>query len=307
MSDLRFDGRVAIVTGAGGNPSLGRSYAMLLAERGAKVVVNDLGVGPDGRGVVKAHADNVAQEIVDAGGEAVASTDSVSESDSAAAVVQTAIDAFGKVDILINNAGVANVSLFSEISDKDINRVIGAHVMGNIWMCKAVWPHMQEAEYGRIVNITSYAVLGLKYNITYGAAKGAILALGRGLAIEGAPSGIKVNVLGPVAGTVAATHFIEPSEWLTRQTESLKAELVSPVAAFLVHEDVPCSGKYFEAAGGRVVERFYSETQGYTNGELTPELVRDNYEQIVDRTDATILPDPQDDDLPLVPKTYVAD
>jgi NAD(P)-dependent dehydrogenase (short-subunit alcohol dehydrogenase family) len=167
MSDLRFEGRVAIVTGAGGNPGLGRSYALLLAERGAKVVVNDLGVGPDGRGVVKAHADRVVKEIVDAGGEAIANTDSVSERDSAEGIVAAALDAWGQVDILINNAGVANVSLFSEISENDIHRVIDAHVMGNLWMCRAVWPHMTEAGYGRILNITSYAALGLKYNVVF--------------------------------------------------------------------------------------------------------------------------------------------
>ena len=305
MDDLRFDGRVAIVTGAGGNPSLGRSYAMLLAERGAKVVVNDLGVGPDGRGVVTAHAELVAQEINGAGGTAVANTDSVAERASAEAVVKTALDAYGQVDILINNAGVANVAFFDQISDNDIHRVIDAHVMGNIWMCRAVWPHMKEAQYGRIVNITSYAALGLKYNVTYGAAKGAVLALGRGLAIEGASHGIKVNILGPVAGTTAATHFIEPSDWLTRQTEQLKPELVSPVAAFLAHESVPCSGKYFEAAGGRVVERFYSETEGFTSAELTPELLASHYDELTDRSRSVDLPDPEDADLPLVPKPYV--
>ena len=261
--------------------------------------------GPDGRGVVKAHADRVVKEIVDAGGEAIANTDSVSERDSAEGIVAAALDAWGQVDILINNAGVANVSLFSEISENDIHRVIDAHVMGNLWMCRAVWPHMTEAGYGRILNITSYAALGLKYNVVYGAAKGALLALGRGLAVEGAAHGIKANILGPAAGTIAATHFIEPSDWLQRQTEMLKPELVAPVAAFLVHESVPCSGKYIESAGGRIVERFFSETEGVTSAEPTLESVRDSFEAITDRSKATDLPDPQDDDLPLVPKPYV--
>ena len=158
MSEMRFDGRVAIVTGAGGRPSLGRSYVHLFAERGAKVVVNDLGVGPDRHGREPAHA-----EIVDAGGEAIADTHSVAEEDSAKAVVQTALDAWGKVDILINNAGVAILAKFDEISSKDIRNVINVHLFGNVWMCRAVWNHMREREYGRIVNITSGALNGLRY------------------------------------------------------------------------------------------------------------------------------------------------
>src|SRR5919204_5064029 len=124
MSELRFDGRVAIVTGAGGDPGLGRSYARLLAARGAKVVVNDLGVGPDGRGNVAAHADVVAQEIRDAGGEAIADTSSVAEESSARAIVQTALDAWGRLDVLVNNAGVFHLALFDELAPRDVERIV---------------------------------------------------------------------------------------------------------------------------------------------------------------------------------------
>src|ERR1700722_8080028 len=203
MTDLRFDGRVAIVTGAGGRPSLGRAYAHLLAARGAKVVVNDLGVGPDGHGREPAHAEIVAKEIVDAGGEAIADLNSVAEEDSARAVVQTALDAWGHVDIVVNNAGVVVLAEFAEISAKDIRNIINVHLFGNIWMCRAVWHHMREREYGRIVNITSGALLGTRYVVPYGAAKGGILSLTRGLAVEGADRNIKVNTLGPAAATAA--------------------------------------------------------------------------------------------------------
>ncbi|MEE3754314.1 SDR family NAD(P)-dependent oxidoreductase [Mycobacterium intracellulare] len=151
MTELRFDGRVAIVTGAGGQePSLGRSHAKLLAQRGAKVVVNDLGVGPDGRNVLRANAEQVADEICAAGGEAVADLHSVADEDGARRVVQTALDVWGRVDILVNNAGVCFMAHFDEISDADLRNVIDVHLMGTVWMCRAAWPHMRDAGYGRM-------------------------------------------------------------------------------------------------------------------------------------------------------------
>ena len=305
MSELRFDGQVAIVTGAGGSPSLGRSYAHLLASRGAKVVVNDLGVGPDGRGVARAHADRVAQEIVDAGGEAVADTNSVAESSSARAIVQTALDAWGRVDILVNNAGICPMAEFDEISDEDIERIIAVHTLGNVWMCRAVWPHMKAQEYGRIVNITSGAMFGLRYVVLYGTAKGGIYGLTRGLAVEGARHGIKVNTVGPAAGTVAITHLNVETEWV-HTMGSLKPEQVAPVVAYLAHAECELSGKYLEAAGGRVAEKFVGETAGFYDPDLTIEGVRDHLDEILDRdgftplADLGILPD----DGSIVPKPY---
>ena len=159
--ELRFDGRVAIVTGAGGQrPSLGREFAWLLAARGAKVVVNDLGVGPDGRGRLAANAETVAAGISEAGGEAIADTNSVGSSESAKSVVRTALDAWGRVDILINNAGVVHMAAFDELSDDDCALIVNRHLLGNLWMCRAVWPHMKEATYGRIVNLSSSASFG---------------------------------------------------------------------------------------------------------------------------------------------------
>src|SRR5262245_38795592 len=135
MSELRFDGRVVIVTGAGGDyPSLGRVYATAFAARGAKVVVNDLGVGPDGRGIQRAHADTVAQELIAAGGEAVANTDSVATEEGAQSIVQTALDTWGRVDAVVNNAGVCPMAEFDEFSANDIRRIVDTHLMGNIWM-----------------------------------------------------------------------------------------------------------------------------------------------------------------------------
>lgn len=229
MTELRFDGRVAIVTGAGGQePSLGRSHAKLLAQRGAKVVVNDLGVGPDGRNILRANAEQVADEICTAGGEAVADLHSVADEDGARRVVQTALDVWGRVDILVNNAGVCFMAHFDEISDADIRNVIDVHLMGTVWMCRAAWPHMRDAGYGRIVNTTSGAMFGLENLSIYGAAKGGIFGLTRGLAVEGAPLGIKVNALGPAANTTAVRHFNNPSAFTRLMEDHFPTGLVSP-------------------------------------------------------------------------------
>jgi NAD(P)-dependent dehydrogenase (short-subunit alcohol dehydrogenase family) len=293
MSDMRFDGRVVIVTGAGGDyPSLGRVYARLFGALGAKVVVNDLGVGPDGQGIQRAHADVVAQEIVDSGGEAVADTNSVIEEDSAAAIVQRAIDTWGRVDAVVNNAGVCPLASFDEFTSEDVRKIIDTHLMGNIWMCRAAWPHMKQAGYGRIVNITSGALWGGRYLAFYGAAKAGITGLTYTLAIEGEPFGIKVNTLGPAAGTTAMTHLNERSEWFDMMFENFRAEQVAPAVAYLAHEECAVSAKYFEAAGGRVWQRYLVETKGYTNPELTIEDVRDHLGEIMDRDGAEALADP---------------
>jgi NAD(P)-dependent dehydrogenase (short-subunit alcohol dehydrogenase family) len=293
VSELRFDGRVVIVTGAGGNyPSLGRVYATLFAARGAKVVVNDLGVGPDGRGIQRAHADVVAQELVAAGGEAIANTDTVATEEGARAIVELAIETWGRVDAIVNNAGVAPLAQFDEISSLDIRRTVEVHLMGNIWMCHAAWPHMQRAGYGRIVNITSAAQTGGRYLTIYGAAKAGIAGLTYSLAIEGEQYGIKANTLGPAALTTATTHMNDPSDFLTLFENHYHAEQVAPVVAYLAHEDCPVSGRYLEAGAGKVWNRYFTDTSGYTNTELTIEDVRDNFGAILDREGAQPLADP---------------
>ena len=243
MTELRFDGRVAIVTGAGGrDPSLGRSHASLLAERGAKVVINDLGVGPDGRGIMRANAEQVAEQIRADGGEAVADLHSVADEDGARSVVATALDTWGRVDILINNAGICFMAHFDEISDGDIRNIIDVHLMGTIWMCRAAWPHMREAEYGRIVNTTSGAMFGIENLSIYGAAKSGIFGLTRGLAVEGTDLGIKVNALGPAANTTAIRHFNEPSPFTDLMEGHFPVGLVSPAVAYLAHESCRAVG-----------------------------------------------------------------
>ena len=276
MSELRFDGRVAIVTGAGGqNPSLGRSHATLLAERGAKVVVNDLGVGPDGRGVMGANAAQVVDQILAAGGEAIADQHSVADEDGAHSVVATALDTWGQLDILVNNAGVCFMAHFDEISSADIRKIIDVHLMGTLGMCRAAWPHMRAGGYGRIVNTTSGAMFGIENLSIYGAApRAASSDLTRGLAVEGAESGIKVNALGPAANTTAIRHFNEPSPFTELMEGHFPTRLVSPAVAYLAHESCELSGANLEAGAGNVGIRVFGQTAGYTDTDLTVEKVR---------------------------------
>jgi NAD(P)-dependent dehydrogenase (short-subunit alcohol dehydrogenase family) len=290
MSEMRFDGRVAIITGAGGNPGLGRAYAMLLASRGAKVVVNDLGVGPDGRGTTPAHPEAVVKEIVDAGGEAIVDTHSVAERGSAEAIVQTALDAWGKVDILINNAGVAALAEFDEVTDSDIEKILAAHLSGTIWMTRAAWPHMKQAGYGRIVSAASASMLGQRYNSVYGAAKGGIWALSRSLAVEGAAHGIKANSFGPGARTLMAEMC--GSEPLIAHMPP--AELVAPTVVYLAHEDCEVTGGYFTSAAGATRFAFFAETEGYFNPDVTLEDIRDNFAKIMETDGHTLVPEPLD-------------
>jgi NAD(P)-dependent dehydrogenase (short-subunit alcohol dehydrogenase family) len=286
---MRFDGRVAVITGAGGETSLGRAYALLLASRGAKILVNDFGVGTDGRATRRPRAELVAQEIVDAGGEAIADANSVAEEDSARAIVQAAVDRWGRVDILINNAGIDVVAPFKRNFTDDIRLIVDVDLYGHIWMCRAVWPLMEAAGYGRIVNIGSDAMLGLWYQAVYGAARAGVFGLTRGLALEGEPHDIKVNIVGPRAATGASTMMTEEEELKKRRGGAIP-ELVAPAVAFLAHEDCPVTGKYFEVHAGRVRERFMSQTLGIKKPALTIEDVRDNLADVLDTSTGIPLP-----------------
>lgn len=283
MSEMRFDDRVAIVTGAGAAAGLGRADAILLASRGAKVVVNDLGGGPDGRGIERAHADAVAQEIRDLGGEAVADTNSVAAEESARAIVQTALDHYGRVDILINNAGIVRMGAFEAMSSDDIVQSIDVHLMGTIWMCRAVWPHMYEQDFGRVVNVTSIAMWGAPSTLIYGAAKAGMLGFTRGLAFEcsQAQSNIKVNALAPRANTTAGYYFNKPSSGgfkLNRPPEAVAATV-----GYLCHEDCDLNGAYVASGSGHVALGVFGVTAGHDSGpEITPEDMRDNLDAIRD-------------------------
>lgn len=244
MAEIRFDDRVAVITGAGGG--LGRAHALLLASRGAKVVVNDLGGSMEGEGADATPAQKVCDEIKAMGGEAVPNYDSVSEWDSAQKIVKTAIDSFGRIDILINNAGILRDKSMLKMEIKDWDLIIAVHLSGTFFCTKAAMPIMREAGYGRILSTASAAGLYGNFGQTnYGAAKLGIAGMMNSVKLEGAKYDIKANTLVPVAGTRLTATVMPP-----QVVEKLKPEFVSPLAAYLVSEDCQLSGKMMVAGAG---------------------------------------------------------
>ncbi|RID98080.1 SDR family NAD(P)-dependent oxidoreductase [Simplicispira hankyongi] len=258
--ELDFKGRVAIVTGAGGG--LGRAHALALAARGARVLVNDLGGGVHGEGGSVSAAQKVVDEIRAAGGEALANGASVTDFAAVQAMVQQVVDAWGRVDVLVNNAGILRDKSFAKMDMADFRTVVDVHLMGAAHCCKAVWPHMVAQEYGRIVMTTSST--GLYGNFgqsNYGAAKLALVGLMQTLAIEGAKHHIHVNALAPTAAT-RMTEGLMPAEVLAM----LAPEAVVPAMLVLAHESAPtrttlCAGAgSFEAAHVTMTQGVYIGT-----------------------------------------------
>ncbi|MEU7696371.1 MULTISPECIES: SDR family oxidoreductase [Microbispora] len=274
-SELRFDGRVAIVTGAG--HGLGRSHALLLGSRGAKVVVNDLGGALDGTGASSGPAAEVAELIVKNGGEAVASTDNVATPEGAEAIVRTALDAFGRVDILVNNAGILRDRSFGKMTVEEFDAVIAVHVRGSFLVSRAAFPHMKEQAYGRIVNTSSPAGLfGNFGQANYSTAKMGLVGLTKTLGIEGARANIRANAIAPVAWT-RMTETLLPAEFESKFTP----ERVSPLVAYLAHESCVTTGEVFSVGAGRIARVFVAEGPGWRTDDLTVEAIRDNWEAVM--------------------------
>jgi NAD(P)-dependent dehydrogenase (short-subunit alcohol dehydrogenase family) len=287
----RFDGRTAIVTGAGGNPSLGRAHALLLGARGANVVVNDIGRDPETPGYSgSASAATVAEEIRALGGRAVADVHSVASEEGAAAVVQTALDAFGGIDILVNNAGISVAAPFDAMTPRDFQRHIDINLMGPLWTCRAAWPHMRAKRYGRIVNITSGAMAGFTWLVAYGTSKGGLFSLTRSLAAEGASHGIKVNAVNPGAFTrMVAAQQAPTSPMYQHASANLPPEMVSPVVAFLAHAACPVTGECIEAVGGEVRRVYLAQTAGFTDRELSLESVAARWDEVMAGSAASLI------------------
>jgi NAD(P)-dependent dehydrogenase (short-subunit alcohol dehydrogenase family) len=275
MSELRYDGRVAIITGAG--HGLGRRHALELASRGAKVVVNDLGGDVHGGGASTGPAQDVVDEIVKAGGEAVANGGNVATEEGAQSLVQTAVDAFGKVDIVINNAGILRDKAFRNMSVAEFDAVIAVHVRGAFLVTHAAWPILREQGYGRIVNTSSPSGLfGNFGQANYSTAKMGLVGLTKTLALEGKKYDIKVNAIAPIAYT-RMTEDMFPKEF----TDSLSVERVTPLVAFLAHESVTDSGQTFTVGGGKIAKVFVAEGEGFVKKDgISVEDVRDNWSQI---------------------------
>lgn len=275
MAELRFDERVAIVTGAG--QGLGRQHALELASRGARVVVNDLGGALDGSGSSAGPAASVVEEITKNGGEAVANTDNVATPEGASAIVATALDTYGRIDIIVNNAGILRDKSFKNMVPEEFDQVIAVHLRGSFLVTHAAWPHLREQGYGRIVMTSSPAGLfGNFGQANYSAAKMGLVGLTKTLAAEGAKYGIRVNAIAPLAWT-RMTSDLFPPEFKDR----LGVELVTPVVAWLAHESNESTGETYSVGGGRVARVFVAEGPGFTKkGGLSVEDVRDNWQQI---------------------------
>jgi NAD(P)-dependent dehydrogenase (short-subunit alcohol dehydrogenase family) len=290
MAELGFDGRVAIVTGAGGG--LGREHARLLASRGALVVVNDIGGAVDGTGGDAGPAQQVVDEIKAAGGEAVADTNSVATPEGGEAIVQTALDAFGKIDIVVNNAGILRDKSFHNMTPDLVDPVIDVHLRGAFYVTQPAWVHMREQQYGRvIVTASSAGILGNFGQANYGAAKMGLVGLAHVLAQEGERYNIKANAISPIAGTRMTREIFGDL------TEKLDPALVSPVVTWLAHEDCPVSGHTYSVGGGRVARVFVGQGPGYmrTDAPLTVEDVRDHFDEIERTDDFTIFKNATDE------------
>lgn len=276
--ELRFDGRVVLVTGAGGG--LGREYALAFASRGASVVVNDLGGDKKGEGKNSTAADKVVEEIRSCGGKAVADYNSVEEGEK---VIQTALDAFGRIDVLINNAGILRDRSFGRTSDHDWDLVHRVHLRGAFKVTRAAWPHMRKQNYGKIIMTSSTSgVLGNFGQANYSAAKLGLVGLSNTLSIEGRKYNIHCNSIVPTAAS-RLTHGILPSDVM----EALRPEYVAPYVVYLCHESCPETGGVFPIAGGWASQLRWQESAGAVlfgkGGSVpSPELVRDNWVQVTD-------------------------
>lgn len=275
MAEIRFDERVAIVTGAG--TGLGRSHALGLAARGAKVVINDLGVSRDGSGSSSEAAEAVVAEIEAMGGEAMAHGCDVSDEDGVIDMVQQAVTRWGRIDIVVNNAGILRDKTFAKMSMADFRKVVDVHLIGSANVAHCCWPIMREQKYGRVVFTSSGSgIYGNFGQSNYGAAKAAMVGLMNVLHLEGARDNIRVNTLAPTAAT-RMTEELLPAD----AAELLAPETITPGLLYLVSEDAPSRVILGAGAGSFAQTRIY-ETQGITlkDAQLTPEEVAARFDKI---------------------------
>jgi NAD(P)-dependent dehydrogenase (short-subunit alcohol dehydrogenase family) len=277
---ITFDGRVAVVTGAGGG--LGRGYALELARRGARVVVNDLGGAVDGSGSSKQAADVVVDEIVDGGGEAVANYDSVSTRDGGAAIVQTALDTYGTVDIVVNNAGILRDKSFANMTLDEVEAVIDVHLKGAFYVSHPAFKVMKENGYGRFVHTSSASgIFGNFGQANYGAAKAGLVGLSNVLAIEGEKYGIKSNAIAPTAKTRMAEDVLGPF------ADMFEPDQVTPMVVYLCSEANEYTHQVFSVGGGRYARIFVGTNKGWFAGQNIVPSVEDLAANMVTVRDIT--------------------
>jgi len=268
MSDIRFDDRVAVITGAGGG--LGKTYALEFAKRGAKVVVNDLGGAADGSGAGTSMADQVVKEITEAGGTAVSNYDSVATPEGGEAIIQTALDNFGQVDIVINNAGILRDKSFAKLTPAELELVLDVHLKGGFFVSQPAFRAMKEKNYGRFVFTSSAAgIFGNFGQTNYGAAKMGLVGLSNVIAVEGAKNNIKSNVIAPIARTRMTEDLLGP------MAENVKADCVTPLTVFLSSEACDVTHSIYSVGGGRYARIFIAMGQGWFKGVGEPATVEE--------------------------------
>jgi len=283
-----FEGRVAIVTGAG--RGIGRAHALLLADRGASVVVNDLGGSMAGLGADAGVAARVAEEIVSAGGSAVSDSSDVASTVGARTLIDSALERFGRIDILINNAGIIRWAALPDADENNLASHLAVHTVGSFNTTRAAWPYMVERGYGRIVMTTSTGIFGLPQNLSYATAKAAVIGLTRSLKTAGSRHGIKINLIAPAAFTRMAGQPDVDSSDSSDASTPMSPDLVAPMVAFLAHEACPVSGEIYAAGAGRFSRIFIASTPGYvqTTSEPTIEDIAQNWATINDETGYSI-------------------
>ena len=306
-TELRFDDEVAVITGAGGG--LGKQYALLLSSRGARVVVNDIGGSVTGDGSDAATAGAVVDEIRELGGQAVADTHSVTSPEGGQAIIDTALRAWGRVDIVINNAGIVGDAPFEDMTADRLNPLIDVHLKGAFYVTRPAWTVMRERGYGRILNTSSAAgILGAERMSNYGAAKTGLIGFTRVLAAEGAGHNIKVNAIAPIAYTRMLAHAVDGAgrqddeaaqaildDLVAQYLQKLDPALVAPVAAFLTHRKCPVSGEIYTVGAGHVARFFVGRTKGFYRSGLSVEDVRDHLDEIRDEAGYTVPRGPADE------------
>ena len=299
MSEIRFDDRVAIVTGAGGG--LGKTYALEFAKRGAKVVVNDLGGASDGTGASASMADQVVKEISEAGGTAVTNHDSVASPEGGEAIVQTALDNFGKVDVVINNAGILRDKTFAKLTPEELEIVIDVHLKGAFFVSQPAFRCMKDNGYGRFVFTASAAgIFGNFGQTNYGAAKMGLVGLSNVLAVEGAKYDIKSNVIAPIARTRLTENLLGPL------AENLGPECVTPLVTYLASEACQQTHECYSVGGGRFARIFIGLAPGYFAGkgaQISAEEIQANIDKIRDPEGYTI-PNSITDEMALLMKSF---